>query len=71
MDIPGLGKTQSELAFNPLFAIWTMPFIISQAWMTAWLGTPRRREEVESDRVEGQIPVPTVFQEKKDHELFA
>ncbi|MDX3909929.1 MAG: hypothetical protein QHC67_08925 [Sphingobium sp.] len=71
MTMPAIGNNESPLASNPLLAFWAMPFILSQAWMTAWLGAARRGDEAERNQVEGQIPVPTVFQDKKDHELFA
>ncbi|MGK2910827.1 MAG: hypothetical protein ACSLE1_13655 [Sphingobium sp.] len=83
MDGQQRDSDRSPLAFNPLFAFWALPFIMSQAWVTAWSGMGTKSifpkggsdiskgEPVAPKDDDGQIPVPETFQEKKDKELFA
>lgn len=85
MDGQQRDSDRSALAFNPLFAFWALPFIMSQAWATAWSGmgagsiVKRPGADVpegesiapKDDPGDGQIPVPETFQENKDKELFA
>ncbi|MET0238716.1 MAG: hypothetical protein ABW184_02360 [Sphingobium sp.] len=60
------------LTANPFLAFWMMPFVLTQAWMTACLGErapdeTRDRNLPDSD----QLPVPPVIQDSKDEAIFA
>lgn len=71
MDGQQLHGDNKGLAFNPMFAFWALPFIMSQAWLTAWSGISMNSSDPKADVEDGQIPVPKPFQEAKDKELFA
>jgi|GEM_PF-2747350 len=63
--------TQPSLPLNPFLVIWSMPFIMTQAWVAACLCTTSRKDVLERNTDKGQIPVPPILQDSNDHELFA
>lgn len=62
---------QAIFAANPFLVFWSLPYVMGQAWMAAWLSAGVRKDAVERNQDPGQIPIPPELQDSQDKELFA